>query len=930
MAKQSHLSSLRNLLGRCNSTTVEILLDATALCRRLGHAEILPEHVVDSALARSDSDFGLLCRHFGLDLSSLKSDVNRVLNEQKTIGVPRPPMSAGTVELLERAWNRVSTGAGRGFIRSGDLYWAIATDANDKVSRPRRRIREATKVEELEKDFDRLVAHASEGVGAVEGGAGAAATDAPSAMPTGGGGTSEAPARGDGGYVAKYCVNFTLLAEQGKLDPVFGRDEEIREAIDILARRRKNNPILVGEPGVGKTAIVEGLALRIVQGDVPANFANFHVIGLDLGLMQAGASVKGEFEKRLKGVITEIKESPVPTIFFIDEAHTLVGAGGQAGGSDAANLLKPALARGELRSIAATTWSEYKQYFETDPALTRRFQLVHVKEPDLDDAKTMLRGLRAKYEQAHGIRILDSAIEGAVEAAKRYVAGRYLPDSAIDLIDTACAKVKNVLQSKPAVIDQIERDLTDLEIERTSVLREVEEGRAGAKTRLQAVDGRRSELSARLEAQRERWQVERVKVDAIHEVARQVAQARERLEEARQALDFEKAATIEREELAKLGEQLGREIDALKELQGDEPLLHAEVDSDTVLSVVAQWTGVPVHKMAAGDAAKIASLERHLGERIKGQEHAVQLISEVLKTHKAGIGDPNRPIGVFLCLGPSGVGKTEIALAVADILFGGDSFITKINMSEYSSGFSESRLIGAPPGYKGYGKGGVLTEAVRQKPYSVVLLDEVDRADSQVWSLFYSPFEKGEMNDGEGRKINFRNTCIFLTSNLGSDAILKWAEMRAKQAAPAAAGKVDADETAEEQLTLEALTEYLKDVAGKTFTMPLLARMTLVPFIPLDREALKEIVRLKLAKVKNQLKSQRKLEFGWDEGVPDWIVDRCETAGFGARLIDQTVQTDMLPGVTRELLAALARGESPTSVHVSVGANGAGLQVRVS
>jgi len=948
LAKRSHLSELRNLLGRCNNTTVEILLEATSLCRRLGHVEILLEHVLDGALGRSDIDFVILCRHFNIAPDELLADVRRVLSEKKAIGTPRPPMSEALVEVLERAWQHVSIPGGRGYVRSGDLFWAMATMESDSVSRPIRRLGEATRREELEHDFAKLVAHSSDESGPVEG-------QVESVEETGSkDGRGEPLPSGDGlqrsattGYIKKYCTNFTELAEEGGIDPIFGRDAEIREVIDILARRRKNNPILVGEPGVGKTAIVEGLALRIAQGDAPAHFANFQVVSLDLGLLQAGASMKGEFEKRLKGVINEIKHSPVPTIFFIDEAHTLVGAGAQAGGGDAANLLKPALARGELRSIAATTWSEYKQYFETDPALTRRFQLIHVKEPSSEDAKTMLRGLRSKYEDAHGIRILDNAVGTAVDCAKRYLSGRFLPDSAIDLIDTSAAKVKNVLESRPASIDQLERELGDLEVERHAVEREVSEGRHIDSLRLKNNERRRTEITEELEKQRTRWKQERTKVDAIHEALRRLGSVQERADEARRNHDHDEAADIENNELRDLRESMGRAIDELKELQGDSPLLHAEVDEDTVLSVVEEWTGVPVQRMGVGDASNISNFEQHLRARIRGQKYAVQAVSEIVKAHKAGISDPNKPIGVFLCLGPSGVGKTEIALAVADLMFGGEAFVTKINMSEYSSGFSESRLIGAPPGYKGYGKGGVLTEAVRQKPYSVVLLDEVDRADQQVWNLFYSPFEKGEMNDGEGKLINFRNTAVFLTSNLGSEAIMRWAELREQEmvnatgtdserqepeAGPAKEQLVDSSPPSDsmaEQLTFEAITEYLKDEAAKVFTMPLLARMTLLPFIPLDEAALQEIACLKLDKLKQRLAGQRQLDFAWEPALPEWIVSRCRDAGFGARLIDQIIQSEIQPKLTNELLHAMAHGGTSKRVWVSLSGNGADATVNV-
>jgi len=930
MPKKSHVLQLRNLLGRCNPTTAEVLLEAVNACRRAGHREVVVEHVLAASLRAPLSDVVSIVRSVLNDPESWGATLSRHLSGLEVAGVVRPPFSAEVVGVLETAWSRASVDMGRPYVRSGDFLWAVLARDDDRPSAPIRDLLDVLDADKLAEEFDGLTAGAREETSSA-GGDDEAVPSAPASAARGGApsGMAKAPsAVGGGGYLDAYCTNFTLLAEEGKLDPIFGRDAEIRETIDILARRRKNNPILVGEPGVGKTAIVEGLALRIIQGDVPANFIDFQVIGLDMGLLQAGAGAKGEFEKRLKGVIQEVKDSPVPIIFFIDEAHTLIGAGGPAGGGDAANLLKPALARGELRSIAATTWSEYKQYFETDPALTRRFQLVHIKEPDLEDAAVMLRGLRSKYEEAHGVRILDGAVTAAVECAKRYISGRYLPDSAIDLIDTAGAKVKNVLESKPAPIDQLERELGDLEIERLSVQREAEEGRRAAPARVDEVESRKALIVEELDGLRKRWAVEREQVEAIHGIAQELEEARDRLALSRGESDWEVAANVETER-TELAKSMGEELDKLKTLQGDDALLHAEVDAETVRSVVAEWTGVPVNSMDSGGASLAAGLDLKLAERIKGQPGAIETVSMALKAHQAGVSDPSRPIGVFLMLGPSGVGKTELALVVADLVFGGDGFVTKINMSEYGSGFSESRLIGAPPGYVGYGKGGVLTEAVRKKPYSVVLLDEVDRADQQVWNLFYSPFERGEMNDGEGRTINFRNTCIFLTSNLGSETILNWQDAResvhAAIAEEEAAEKPDADAIAqarerleEGDLSFQGLSEALKEEAASAFTYPLLARMTLVPFITLGEDVLAEIAVLKLDRLAGTLADQRDMTVTWSEEVPVWIAGQCGAAGMGARLVDQVIQVSIMPDITDGVLERLAAGEEPRAVRLEI------------
>ncbi|OGP97594.1 MAG: ClpV1 family T6SS ATPase, partial [Deltaproteobacteria bacterium RBG_19FT_COMBO_52_11] len=563
--------------------------------------------------------------------------------------------------------------------------------------------------------------------------------------------TREAGGPGDGTALTRFCVDFTKKAGAGEIDPVFGRDQEIRQMIDILARRRKNNPIVVGEAGVGKTAVVEGLALRVVEGDVPEILEGVSILGLDMGLLQAGAGVKGEFENRLKSVINEIKASPKPIILFIDEAHTLIGAGGPSGGSDAANLLKPALARGELRTIAATTWSEYKKYFEKDAALARRFQLVKLDEPSVDTAVLILRGLKNKYEEAHKVVVRDDAIVAAAELSSRYISGRQLPDKAVDLLDTSGARVKILLTAKPDVLEDQERTIQALEREKRALERDKLHGIEIDPQRPQALDKELARLKQQVDQLRERWLKEQ-------ELARKVVSLRKELYDLKiQGGPEEKGA-----ELKGQMDQAARELAAL---QDGTPLVHNEVDPDVVAKVVSDWTGIPLGKVLRDQAQNIVNLEENLNKRIKGQDEALKVIGQVIKAAKAGLTDPQQPLGIFLLVGPSGVGKTETGLAMADLLFGGDRFLVTINMSEFQEGHTVSRLIGSPPGYVGYGEGGVLTEAVRQRPYSVVLIDEVEKAHIDVMNLFYQVFDKGMLSDGEGRVIDFKNTVLFLTSN---------------------------------------------------------------------------------------------------------------------------------------------------------------------
>ncbi len=690
-----------------------------------------------------------------------------------------------------------------------------------------------------------------------------------------------------------YAVDFTEEARAGKTDPVFARGREIRLMTDILTRRRKNNPILVGDPGVGKTAVVEGLARKIVEGDVPDALAGVRIVGLDMGRLQAGASVKGEFEKRLKAVIDEVKAASVPTILFIDEAHTLVGSGNQAGGGDGANLLKPALARGEMRTIAATTWSEYKKYFEKDAALARRFQLVSLGEPSVAETVTILRGIVPHYEKTHKVYVRDDAVMRAAELAGRYISGRHLPDKAIDVMDTACARVRVSLGAKPAILERLEEDLASVRRELAALERDRCQAVAqvpgeDSALRHAALQQNAADLSVQIEEVEGRWQREKQLVDAILRL-RAGESATENVAEGEGG-----------EEIVPPTPSLETLLDDLARLQGDAPLVFHEVDPELVVEIVAEWTGIPKGKLSGSGVASVSSLSATLGHRIRGQEHALDAIEKAAVAAHAGLDSPTRPTGIFLFVGPSGVGKTETALAVADELYGGERMLVSINMSEFQEKHTVSRLIGSPPGYVGYGEGGRLTEAVRRQPYSAVLFDEVEKAHPDVLNLFYQVFDKGILADGEGREIDFRNTMIFMTSNLGSDIVTALFED---------------GEVASPEETLEALRPALTQF----FRPALLGRMTIVPFLPIRPEILKELVGMKLSFVAERLRQRHRLELVWADAVVNNIAASCTAVDTGARNIDHIINANLLPRIATTLLASLD-GRGVSSLHIDVDA----------
>ncbi|MBI3871723.1 MAG: type VI secretion system ATPase TssH, partial [candidate division Zixibacteria bacterium] len=830
----------KSLIDRLNPYCREALENATGLCLSRSHYEVTVDHALLKLVDSPQADLQNILRHFEVEPSRVIGALQHNVEGLRAGNTGKPVFSPLLFEWMKEAWMSGSLGLGEPLLRSGTLLLAL-------LDNPARYLVGGDLLElsvidpvALLKQFGDIVAASTE---STRKGA------APGAAP----GTREAAPTGEGA-LGRFCIDFTQRAKAGEIDPVFGRDREIRQMVDILARRRKNNPIVVGEPGVGKTAVVEGLALRIAQGDVPSILADVSLLVLDLGLLQAGAGVKGEFENRLKQVISEVKASPKPIIMFIDEAHTLIGAGGQSGGSDAANLLKPALARGELRTIAATTWSEYKKYFEKDPALARRFQVVKLDEPSVADTIIMLRGLREKYEDAHGVQIPDAAMVAAAELSGRYISGRLLPDKAVDLLDTAAARVKIGLSSRPDALEDVDRLIQTLTRERDAHRRDLKARGNPDDDRIASLSAQIAEHGDRLKTLTDRWLAEKAVVD--HYLA-----LRSRL--SNPDGDGKEGKT----EPPPTPEELKRAIAATEAAQGKSPFIPLEVSADVIGKVVSDWTGIPVGNMVKDEAQTILTFDQHLKERIKGQDFAVAVVATGIRAAKAGVQDPSKPIGVFLFVGPSGVGKTETALGVADLLFGGERFITTVNMSEFQEKHTVSRLIGSPPGYVGFGEGGVLTEAVRQRPYSVVLLDEVEKADPEVMNLFYQVFDKGMLSDGEGREIDFKNTVIFLTSNLATDPIT---EMGMRDTPP----------------THEEVVSAIRPILNRHFKPALVGRMTIVPFFPLKTDAIKRIVVLKLKRVVDRLYQSHKMALEFDDVVVDQVAARCTEVETGARNID--------------------------------------------
>ncbi|WP_191964434.1 type VI secretion system ATPase TssH [Marinobacter confluentis] len=865
------------LIGRLNEICRQGLESSAALCISRQGAEITPAHLLFKLLDTPFSDVRQILENTEVDHLTLQPVIGDSLNGERQTAEPYPSFSPLLIDLLQDAWLVASTELGHTNLRSGAILLALLLNA-DRYLMPEvsQRLKDINR-EQLRRQFDRMTK------GSVE-------------QPRAEDGPAEgAQVQVDMDPLKRYATDFTQRARDKKLDPVVCRDAEIDQMIDILCRRRKNNPIVVGDAGVGKSAVVEGLAQRIVNGDVPERLAKVELWTLDMGALQAGASVKGEFEKRLKGVIEAVKSSPTPIILFIDEAHTMIGAGNSEGGSDAANLLKPALARGELRTIAATTWREYKKYFEKDPALSRRFQPVALDEPSPEQAVHILRGLRTVYEQSHQVLIADSALKAAAEMSARYLAGRQLPDKAIDVLDTACARVSLNLSTPPRRLSHVRSELHQLAMEQELMTREHTLGQTVDLTREAELVERLEILGTEAANLEQRWEDQRQLVARLVEIRQQLL-----ADDVADAGDAE--TTVEEgpetaEETPDLKSEAAAIEQELTELQADEPLVHARVDARQIAEVIADWTGIPVNRMTADELEKVTHLPAYLYQHIKGQDTAIQALHQHLLTARADLRRPGRPMGAFLLAGPSGVGKTETVVQLAELLYGGRQFLTTINMSEYQEKHTVSRLIGSPPGYVGFGEGGILTEAIRQKPYSVVLLDEVEKAHPEVLNLFYQAFDKGELADGEGRLIDCKNVVFFLTSNLGYQTIVK-----------------NADEP-------EKIEEALYPELADFFKPALLARMEVVPYLPLGEETLNRIVADKLDRLATQIGERYQAEVELEEGLVEAIRSRATRSENGARMLESIIEGELLPPVSLALLEKLAAREPVAKVTLGVDEN---------
>ncbi|MGE4343495.1 MAG: type VI secretion system ATPase TssH [Geoalkalibacter sp.] len=863
---------LRSLLERLNNHCVNALEGAAAFAATRGHGEVTIEHLCVKLLEQGGGDFDRALHRFGVDLDAFWQGLLAALARRPAGPAGKPVFGATLQQWLERAWLSASLHYHTDRIHSAALLDALVTLA-PALSAETFALLDNVSPEILRKEFGRPGDNSVE----EQGGQDSATTmSAPQ--------TKTSPGGKIGSFLARFTVDITARAAAGEIDPVLGRSREIRMMLDILARRRKNNPIVVGEPGVGKTAVVEGLALRIAAGSVPDSLRKVRLLALDLGLLQAGAGVKGEFEKRLKNVIEEVKTSPEPIILFIDEAHTLIGAGGEAGLGDAANLFKPALARGELRTIAATTWGEYKKYFERDAALARRFQPVKVEEPSQEDAIAMLGGLRELYQQHHGILITDEAVTAAVHLSARYICGRQLPDKAIDLIDTAAARLCMAQSAVPAEIEADRERAAFLQKRLSALVAEKAQGVSLDATLLKKVGDELDEIQRRVWMAEKKWAAE-------GELIRQVCGQREELPEdagdcCGKVMALRRAA--------------GQTRARLKEAQGENPMLQAEVNGEAIAAVVSEWTGVPVGRMLRDELGALLSFEESLAQRVIGQDDALAVIGETIRSAKAGLRNPAAPLGVFLLAGPSGVGKTETARAIAQQLFGGERFLVTINMSEYQESHTVSQLKGSPPGYVGYGEGGILTEAVRQRPYAVILLDEVEKAHPDVMNLFYQVFDRGFMRDGEGREIDFKNTVILMTSNLGAEEIN----------ALCSSLEEEGDESPLAP-TLSQLGDVIRPALTRHFAPALVARMQVVPFRPLSAEALHNIVALKLDEAAQRLHAAHGIELRCAPEMLEFLAERCRQPQTGARFINALLEQRLLPGIARSLLGYMAEDDMP-------------------
>ncbi|TAL21939.1 MAG: type VI secretion system ATPase TssH [Aquabacterium sp.] len=952
--------NLRTLITKLNDTSRVAAERAANLCMSQGHYEVDLEHLFLALLEEPRCDVSLLCADSGISIEALQDDLEEELERFKTGNSRTPVFSPHLLKLFEHGWLIASLESHAARIRSGHLLLALLTEPDlHQLAYRGSKLFARFNLEDLKHRLPELTQASIEATGAPRGAAAplsgtledtaSAASQRPQPLqprqgrvvpqPPAEPPAAPATARRSSPALDQFTTNLTQQAREGRIDPVIGREVEIRQAIDILMRRRQNNPILTGEAGVGKTAVVEGLALKIASGDVPPPLQGVALHVLDMGLLQAGASVKGEFEARLKNVIDEVKKSPHPIVLFIDEAHTIIGAGGQAGQGDAANLLKPALARGELRTIAATTWSEYKQYFEKDAALARRFQVVKVDEPAEPLAAAMLRGLAPLMERHFNVRIYDDAITEAVRLSARYISGRQLPDKAVGLLDTACAKVALGQSATPAAIEDLTKRIDRQSDEIRSLERDAATG-AGSAQRLSELRAERDAGKARLEALHRRLDAEVVLVTEIRELRAQLEAERETAaaigraagakgEAAQPAArgrrrSTKASAAAEAEAAAVAGSPLHQALQArLEELaalqaqdDGIGPMVPMQVDGHVVAEIVAAWTGIPLGKMVKDEIKTVMNLQPALQERVIGQDHALAAVAQRVRTARAGLEDPNKPKGVFLFVGPSGVGKTETALALADILYGGERKLITINMSEYQEAHTVSGLKGSPPGYVGYGQGGVLTEAVRRQPYSVVLLDEVEKAHPDVMELFFQVFDKGVMDDAEGREIDFRNTLIILTSNVGSQSIMQACMSHDTTAGGTVMRPMD------ERPHADALAELLRPQLYKTFKPAFIGRLKVVPYYPLGDEVLEQVIRLKLDRVAARVQANHRATLSYDDALVEAVLARCTEVDTGARVVDHIVNGSLLPEIAAQVLSRMAEGEAIQSIKVSARADG--------
>ncbi|WP_218508427.1 type VI secretion system ATPase TssH [Variovorax sp. dw_308] len=897
-------TSLKTLITKLNPSARAATERAANLCLSRGHYEVDLEHLFLALLEQPGNDIARVLRANRISATALQSDLEREIGAFKNGNTRTPVFSTYLQKLFQHAWLLASLDAHVTAIRSGHLLLALLTEPDlSQLAQRGSPLFARIRLEDLKHDFDKLTDGSDESAYAS---AARSSVDAPAS------GAEAGVVQGKTPALDQFTTNLTQRARDGALDPVIGRDAEIRQVIDILMRRRQNNPILTGEAGVGKTAVVEGLALRIAANDVPKVLHGVEVHTLDMGLLQAGASVKGEFENRLKNVIAEVKKSPHPIILFIDEAHTMIGAGGQAGQNDAANLLKPALARGELRTIAATTWGEYKKYFEKDAALARRFQVVKVEEPSESLASAMLRGIVPLMEKHFNIRVLDEAITEAVRLSHRYISGRQLPDKAVGVLDTACAKVALGQSATPALIEEVRKAIDRLDAEAAALQRDTLAG-GRHEARLAELAEQKAAVQASLveyeaKLKKEGELVERIRaLRAEREAAPVVSAPGEADDKAP-----EKAATPKssaRGKKAAVG-AAPSELDALlaelRALQGETPMVPLQVDGHVVAEIVSAWTGIPLGRMVKDEIRTVRKLDKLLAERVIGQDHALAAVAQRVRTASARLEDPNKPRGVFMFVGPSGVGKTETALALADILYGGEKKLITINMSEYQEAHSVSGLKGSPPGYVGYGEGGVLTEAVRRAPYSVVLLDEVEKAHPDVMEMFFQAFDKGMMDDAEGREIDFRNTLIILTSNIGSPQIMQACLNKSGDELPAP----------------DVLAEALRPALMKSFKPAFLGRLKVAPFYPITDEVLVQIIELKLGRIRDRIAVNHKAVFEWDASLVDAVLARCTEVDSGARNVDHILNGTLLPEIAEAVLARMADEAQIGKIKVGSAKNG--------